>query len=162
MMKKPEHLDAAKKAITYLVQTELKELRARRVPVAALAFTMGLQQDPDDYKVDSIHVKVARTIKGSKAGDVIRFVKVLGPAGARTVSGTRPEEINISAYEEFLKNTLIQVLDCIGLDWSSVGGEDCQTTLFGDKPIRKPTALQSQKKGKKGVHKGMDGRVRKA
>src|SRR6266699_5864572 len=137
MMEEPYQLEAAKKAITYLVQTELKELRARRVPVAALAFTMGLQKDPDDYDGNPIHVKVARSIPGSKAGDVIRFVKVLGPAGARTVSGTRPEEINIAAYEAFLKNTLIQGLDCIGLDWSSVGEEDCQTTLFGDKPISK-------------------------
>ena len=142
MMKKPEHLELAKKAIIEVVQTELKELRARRVPVAALAFTMGLQKDPDDYDGNPIHVKVARSIPGSKAGDVIRFVKVLGPVGVRSVSGTRPEEINISAYEKFLKNTLIQIFDCIGLSWEDVGGDDRQQTLFGDMPISKPSALK--------------------
>jgi DNA polymerase I len=143
MMEKPEHLEAAKKAIAYLVQTELKELRAGRVPVAALAFTMGLQKDPSDYtKNTPIHVKVARQIKGSKGGDVIHFVKVLGPAGARAVSVTRPEEVNVSAYEEFLKNTLIQIFDCIGLSWGEVGGDDTQTTLFGATLKSKPSALK--------------------
>jgi hypothetical protein len=108
---------------------------------------MGLQKDPDDYtKNQPIHVKVARQIKGSKAGDVIHFVKVLGPAGARHVSVSRPEEINISAYEEFLKNTLIQIFDCIGLSWSDVGGDDSQTTLFGEPLKPKPAKPKKVKK----------------
>ncbi len=150
MMEKPEHLEPAKKAITYFVQAELKELRAHKVPVAALAFTMGLQKDPDDYKKNTpIHVKVARQMKGSKAGDVIHFVKVLGPAGARHVSVSRPEEINISAYEEFLKNTLIQIFDCIGLEWKDVGGDESQQTLFGAKLISEPVALKVRGRKKK-------------
>jgi DNA polymerase, archaea type len=145
MMEKPEHLEPARKAITYFVQAELKELRGRKVPISALAFTMGLQKDPADYKKNTpIHVKVARQMEGSKAGDVIHFVKVLGPAGARHISVTRPEEINISAYEEFLKNTLIQIFDCLGMEWKDVGGDDSQTTLFGESLKSKPTALRSR------------------
>jgi DNA polymerase I len=150
MMEKPEQFEPVKKAITYFIQAELKELRAGRVPVSALAFTMGLQKDPDDYKKNTpIHVKVARQIQGSKGGDVIHFVKVLGPAGAREVSVTRPQEINVSAYEAFLKNTLIQVLDCLGMDWKDMGGDDSQTTLFGE-PF-KSKEVKKVKRVKKGI-----------
>ncbi len=147
-MEKPEQLELVKSQIVEFVKGELATLRGRRVPVAVLAFTMGLQKDPDDYDGNPIHVKVARSVPGSKAGDVIRFVKVLGPAGARHVSVSRPEEINVAAYEEFLKNTLIQVFDCIGLDWEDVGGDVSQQTLFGDMPISKPKALRLQRKKK--------------
>lgn len=128
MMDAEYKLEPAKTAIRYLVQAELTNLRRGQVPVEALAFTMGLQKDIEDYDNNPIHVKVAKQIEGAKAGDIIRYVKTFG--GAKPANRVAPEEVNIKDYEKFLKNTLIQILDCLDMKWSEID-DSAQKNLFG-------------------------------
>lgn len=138
-MDNQEDVPKAKTAIIEMVRCSLDALRAGNIPLKDMVFTVGLQKDPDAYiKNVPMHVKVARTLDGSKAGDVISYVKVKGKENAKHISKAILEEINVPAYVEFLANTLEQVLDCLGMKWEDVDYNDTQTTLFGEKLMHGP------------------------
>jgi DNA polymerase elongation subunit (family B) len=114
-----------------------------------MAFTVGLQADPwSGYAKIPMHVKVARQMDGSKAGDVISYIKVRGEPNAVHVSKATIADVNVPAYEEFLANTLSQIFDCIGMRWEDVTYKQNQTNLFGEIIVRAPSGKLVRKKVK--------------
>jgi len=149
-MNSMEDLPKAQAAITEVVQRNLTALRNSQIPLKDMAFTVGLQRDPDTYiKNIPMHVRVAKQLDGSKGGDVIAFIKVKGDPNAKHISQTKIEEVNIPAYEEFLANTMSQILDCIGMRWEDLTYKQNQTNLFGEIIVRAPSGKLVRKKVKK-------------
>jgi DNA polymerase I len=122
-----EDFTEARVKIKSLVQDSYSKLRERQYSLDDLAFNMMMGKSVQHYtKTTPQHIKAAQQLsdKGSevRAGDLVSFVKVTGPAGVKPVQLASLPEIDISKYEEYLRSTFEQVLDAIGLDYEELTG----------------------------------------
>lgn len=172
-MATPDDFKRARVQIIKVIADADKKLKSGGFPMKELAFTMGLKADPSSYiKATPQHVKAARLIDGSRAGDLIQFVKVtptikevkvetgvkngkpfkrtkkIYTESAKPVHLTRPDEIDYEKYEETFENALEQLLEPLQIQWVEING---QTTLFGAMPFTQ--AKPKPKAKKKGLPK---------
>jgi len=127
-MRTPEDEPKIKIAIIHLLDDANSKLVAGQVPIEELAFAMGLNKDIEAYvKNVPQHVRVAKQIEGSKAGDIIRFVKTKGKNGVKPLRQASVADVDIAKYQKFMETAFIQVIEALGMEWSEVSG---QTKLF--------------------------------
>ncbi|MER3601529.1 MAG: DNA mismatch repair protein MutH [Nitrososphaerota archaeon] len=123
----PEDFMKARERTKELLREGYLQLKERKVPLEELAFRVMLGKNPEEYaETTPQHIKAARLLqergKEVKAGDIIYFVKVMGPLGVKPLELTRKEEVDVDKYVEFLKGTFEQVLDALGYDFEELMG----------------------------------------
>jgi len=92
-----------------------------------LAFEVVLGKVPRAYdKTTPQHVKAALLLQKRgeelKAGDVIRFVKVVREPHVKPVKMASDNEIDVDKYIDYLRSTFDQILDALGLEFDEIIG----------------------------------------
>ncbi len=102
-------------------------LRRREIPLNKLAIRMSLNKPLEQYtKNKPQHVKAALQLKqlgiNVGPGDIVHFVKTRTKDGVKPVQLARIDEVDIDKYIEYLKTSLEQVLDALGISFDEVLG----------------------------------------
>jgi DNA polymerase I len=123
----PEDFDAARKKIKEIARTCYRKLEKHEYSLDDLAFRIELTKALEDYKKTTPqHVKAAKQLQKDgaevKAGDIIYFVKVRGPAGVKPVKQANVNEVDIDKYKDHIKTTFEQVLDALGIEFHEIMG----------------------------------------
>lgn len=127
-VKSPGDFDEAKKDIRRIVRTRYSMLKSHKwAALDDLAFEVVLGKPPGSYtKTTPQHVKAAFLLQERgyelKAGDVIRFVKVVKEPHVKPVQLASDSEVDVDKYVGFLRSTFDQVLDAMGLDFDEIIG----------------------------------------
>jgi DNA polymerase I len=134
-IQKEEDVLPKKLAILKLVKTLYKKLRERKWDdINDLAFHVSLSKEMDEYeKTEPQHLKVAKYLKSKGydvgQGSVIDYIKTNGKK-VKPASMTNTEEVDVSKYIEFLRNTFIQILEPLDIDWDGDILGICQMDRF--------------------------------
>ena len=124
----PAEFEEAKEDITKIVQECYYKLKRREwEDINDLAFEVVLGKSPETYtKTTPQHVKAARLLAKRgveiKAGDLIRFVKVIKDPYVKPVELASDDEIDADKYIAYLQSTFDQILDALGLDFEKIIG----------------------------------------
>ncbi len=127
-VKSPGDFDEAKRDIRRIILNCYSMLRNRKwAALDDLAFEVVLGKTPESYtKTTPQHVKAASLLMKRgyeiKAGDIIRFVKVVKEPHVKPVQLASDSEIDVDKYVGFLRSTFDQVLDAMGLDFDEIIG----------------------------------------
>jgi DNA polymerase I len=111
-----------KTAILKLVKETYTKLKTRNFgDMENLAFHVTASKDIDQYDSDPQHIKAAKLLQRAGydigEGSDISFVKTKDKLKVKPTKLAKPDDIDVSKYTEYLKNTFIQVLEPLGLDW---------------------------------------------
>ncbi|MEM3028047.1 MAG: DNA-directed DNA polymerase I [Candidatus Bathyarchaeia archaeon] len=122
-----EEFDEAKERITELVKTCYTKLKNRQYSLEELAFNIMMSRTIEGYvKTKPQHIKAAELLaqRGIEvtAGDIISFVKVVGPTGVKPVQLANIKEIDVEKYVGYVESTFQQVLDALDIDLKEVLG----------------------------------------
>jgi DNA polymerase I len=123
----PDDFDEARKRIKEIVRTCYRKLEKREYSLGDLAFRMELTKNLAEYKKTTPqHVKAAMRLQSNgddvRAGDIISFVKVKGPAGVLPIKQANVNEVDVDKYKDQLKSTFEQVLDALGIEFHEIMG----------------------------------------
>ncbi|MEM2111499.1 MAG: DNA-directed DNA polymerase I [Candidatus Bathyarchaeia archaeon] len=127
-VKNPSDFELAKKDIAQIVHECYMKLKHREWgDLNELAFEVVLGKIPKAYnKTTPQHVKAAFLLQEKgvdlKAGDTIRFVKVLKDPHVKPVQLATNKEIDVDKYIAYLRSTFDQVLDALGLEFDEIIG----------------------------------------
>ncbi|MBS7627713.1 hypothetical protein KEJ36_02680, partial [Candidatus Bathyarchaeota archaeon] len=126
-VKSAEEFDEAKERITELVKTCYTKLKNRQYSLEELAFNIMMSRAIEGYvKTKPQHIKAAELLaqKGIEvtAGDIISFVKVVGPTGVKPVQLASIKEIDVEKYVGYVESTFQQVLDALDIDLKEILG----------------------------------------
>jgi len=127
-VKSPAEFEKAKKDVRGIIQECYSKLKRREWDdMNDLAFEVVLGKIPKDYdKTTPQHVKAASFLEERgreiKAGDTIRFVKVIKAPHVKPVELTTKNEVDIDKYVDYLRSTFDQVLDALGLEFDEIIG----------------------------------------
>jgi len=128
MVKTPADFEKAKKDICEIVRDCYIQLKRREwESLDELAFNVVLGEELEHYtKTTPQHVKAAKILQKNgmelKAGDLIRFVKVVKEPHVKPVELATKNEIDVDKYIAYLHSTFDQVLDALGLDFDEIIG----------------------------------------
>jgi len=118
----------AKKEIIQIIRSCYMRLKRREwESLDELAFNVVLGEELERYtKTTPQHVKAAKMLKELgielKAGDLIRFVKVINEPHVKPVELATKNEIDADKYVDYLRSTFEQVLDALGLEFDEIIG----------------------------------------
>lgn len=135
-IQKPEDVPAKRAEILKLVKTTYSKLKQRKWESnEEMAFHVTLSKRLEDYdKTEPQHVKAAKYLlsKGYNVGQglEISYIKTMGKERVKPTNLTKTEEVDIKKYIEFLKNTFIQILEPLGIDWDGDILGVCQLSRF--------------------------------
>jgi len=124
----PADFEAAKNDIKKIVQECYNKLKRHEwEDINDLAFEVVLGKPPRAYtKTTPQHVKAARQLEERgvelKAGDLIRFVKVMKDPYVKPVELASDKEIDADKYIAYLQSTFDQILDALGLEFEKIVG----------------------------------------
>jgi DNA polymerase I len=117
--------------VTEAIKDRVKEyylmIRNKDVPLDKLAIKMAVNKPISDYtKNTPQHVKAAELLSkyGVKVGpgDIIFFVKTSTKEGVKPVQLARIDEIDVDKYVEYLRTSLEQILDALGISFENIVG----------------------------------------
>jgi DNA polymerase I len=123
----PKDFDEARRRIKEIARMCYRKLEKHEYSLEDLAFRIELTKNLTDYKKTTPqHVKAAKQLKQNgaevKAGDIIYFVKVKGPAGVKPLRQANVNEIDVEKYKDHIKTTFEQVLDALGIEFHEIMG----------------------------------------
>ncbi len=127
-VRSPVDFGEAKSDIRRIVRDRYSMLKNREwKSLDELAFEVVLGKTLASYtKTTPQHVKAATLLQEKgyelKAGDIIRFVKVLRDPNVKPVQLASDSEIDVDKYSGYLRSTFDQVLDAMGLDFDEIIG----------------------------------------
>lgn len=127
-VKTPADFDVAKKDIEKIIHKCYNTIKKREWDnLEEMAFEVVLGKPPRAYiKTTPQHVKAARQLKDKgveiNAGDLIRYVKVLGEPQVKPVQLAFKREIDTDKYIAYLRSTFDQILDALGLEFDKIIG----------------------------------------
>lgn len=127
-VKSPADFELAKKDVTRIVKDCYLRLKKREWDnIDDLAFEVVLGKLLKAYnKTTPQHVKAARLLQDRgmelKAGDTIRFVKVMKPPHVKPVQLATDREVDADKYISYLRSTFDQILDALGLEFDEIVG----------------------------------------
>jgi len=127
-VRSPVDFDEAKRDIQRIVRDRYSMLKNHKwKSLDELAFEVVLGKTLESYtKTTPQHVKAATLLQEKgyelKAGDIIRFVKVLRDPNVKPVQLASDSEIDVDKYSGYLRSTFDQVLDAMGLDFDEIIG----------------------------------------
>jgi DNA polymerase I len=115
-------IQIVKKSILKLVKNTYIKLKTHNFGnMENLAFHVTASRDIDDYEGDPQHIKAAKQLRQAGydigEGSDISFVKTNGKVGVKPTQLAKPDDINVTKYIESFKNTFIQILEPLGIDW---------------------------------------------
>ncbi len=118
----------AREKIKKIVKENATKIKAREIPLPALAFNVMVGKSPKDYrKTIPQHIRAAQLLekagKGEiRAGDIISFVKTTAPPGVKPVQLARSDEIDTEKYLEYMESTFDQILSALGYEFDVILG----------------------------------------
>jgi len=127
-VKSPAEFEKAKKDIRNIIRECYSKLKHREwEDLNVLAFEVVLGKIPMAYdKTTPQHVKAASLLekggKEIKAGDTIRFVKVIKEPHVKPVELATKNEVDVDKYVDYLRSTFDQILDALGLEFDEIIG----------------------------------------
>ncbi len=126
-MEKITEVESKLDEIRKKVKEYYDKLRRREIPLNKLMVRMSLNKPLEQYtKNKPQHVKAALQLKqygiNVGPGDIIYFVKTRTKDGVKPVQLARIDEVDIDKYVEYLKTSLEQVLDALGISFDEVLG----------------------------------------
>jgi len=132
-----EDFERAREKIRELLRTTYLDLKARKIPIDQLAFHVMMNKPLERY-LDTTpqHVKAAQYLKSRgreiKAGEIISFVKTTGGTGVKPAEFTKPEDVDVDKYVEYLRGTFDQLLDALGYEFDEIlGARKLEDFFFG-------------------------------
>lgn len=133
----PEDFERAREKIRELLRTTYLDLKARKIPIDQLAFHVMMNKPLERY-LDTTpqHVKAAQYLKSRgreiKSGEIISFVKTSGGTGVKPAEFTKPEDVDVDKYVEYLRGTFDQLLDALGYEFDEIlGARKLEDFFFG-------------------------------
>ena len=127
-VKSPADFEQARKDIRRTIREGYLKLKRREWDeLNDLAFEVVLGKVLESYsKTTPQHVKAAFLLQERgreiKAGDSIRFVKVVKPPYVKPIELASKNEIDVDKYVELLGSTFGQILDALGLEFDEIIG----------------------------------------
>ncbi len=127
-VKSPADFETAKEDVTNIIRDCYMKLKRRKWDnLNDLAFEVVLGKILQAYdKTTPQHVKAAILLQSRgrelKAGDTIKFVKVLRDPHVKPVELASDREVDVDKYIAYLRSTFDQVLDALGLDFDEIIG----------------------------------------
>jgi len=127
-VKSPADFEKAKKDVKNIIRECYSKLKRREWDdLNDLAFEVVLGKIPLAYdKTTPQHVKAAFLLQKRgreiKAGDTIRFVKVIKEPHVKPVELASKNEVDVDKYVDYLRSTFDQVLDALGLEFDEMIG----------------------------------------
>ncbi|MEM2718252.1 MAG: DNA-directed DNA polymerase I, partial [Candidatus Bathyarchaeia archaeon] len=127
-VKTPAEFDVAKREIEKTIRECYMKLKNREwEDINDLAFEVVLGKVPEAYdKTTPQHVKAALILMAKgveiKAGDTIRFVKVIKEPFVKPVQLATSKEIDVDKYVSYLRSTFDQILDALNLEFDEIIG----------------------------------------
>lgn len=127
-VKTPAEFEMAKKDIERTIRECYMKLKNREWgDINDLAFEVVLGKVPKAYnKTTPQHVKAAYILQARgvelKAGDTIRFVKVIKEPFVKPVQLATSKEIDVDKYVGYLRSTFDQILDALNLEFDEIIG----------------------------------------
>ena len=127
-MKNPAEFELAKEDIKRTIRECYLKLKNREwEDINDLAFEVVLGKVPKAYnKTTPQHVKAAFILQAKgveiKAGDTIRFVKVIKEPFVKPVQLASSNEIDVDKYVSYLRSTFDQILDALNLEFDEIIG----------------------------------------
>ncbi|MEM2643664.1 MAG: DNA-directed DNA polymerase I [Candidatus Bathyarchaeia archaeon] len=127
-VKTPAEFELAKKDIERTIRECYMRLKNREWDdINDLAFEVVLGKVPKAYnKTTPQHVKAAYILQARgievKAGDTIRFVKVIKEPFVKPVQLATSKEIDVDKYIGYLRSTFDQILDALNLEFDEIIG----------------------------------------
>jgi DNA polymerase I len=123
----PDEFERARNKIRGIAHQCYERLSKRDFSLAELAFSIMISKPIDRYeKTTPQHVKAAKLLVDAgyevKPGDVITLIKVKNSLGVKPVQLASIEEVDTKKYMAYMRSTLEQVLDAIGLDFDEILG----------------------------------------
>ena len=103
------------------------DIKAKKVPVQDLAFTVMMGKPTDKYNgTTPQHVRAAMQLeeKGRevKAGEIIAYVKTKNPPYVKPAELARPDEIDADKYIEYAHSMFDQMLDALDFSFDEIMG----------------------------------------
>jgi DNA polymerase elongation subunit (family B) len=133
----PEDFERAREKIRELLRKTYLDLKARKIPIDQLAFHVMMNKPLEKYTdTTPQHVKAAQILKERgkeiKSGEIISFVKTTGGTGVKPVEFTKPEDVDVDKYVEYLRGTFDQLLDALGYEFDEIlGARKLEDFFFG-------------------------------
>ncbi|MEM3745009.1 MAG: DNA-directed DNA polymerase I [Candidatus Bathyarchaeia archaeon] len=127
-VKTSAEFDVAKREIEKTIRECYMKLKNREwEDINDLAFEVVLGKVPEAYdKTTPQHVKAALILMAKgveiKAGDTIRFVKVIKEPFVKPVQLATSKEIDVDKYVSYLRSTFDQILDALNLEFDEIIG----------------------------------------
>ena len=127
-VKNPAEFELAKEDIKRTIRECYLKLKNREwEDINDLAFEVVLGKVPKAYnKTTPQHVKAAFILQAKgveiKAGDTIRFVKVIKEPFVKPVQLASSNEIDVDKYVSYLRSTFDQILDALNLEFDEIIG----------------------------------------
>ena len=123
----PDEFERARNKIRGIAHQCYEKLSKRDFSLAELAFSIMISKPIERYeKTTPQHVKAAKLLVDAgyevKPGDVITLIKVKNSLGVKPVQLASIEEVDTKKYMTYMRSTLEQVLDAIGLDFDEILG----------------------------------------
>lgn len=120
-----------KKKIQEKMTVCYNKLFQREIPLEDLTFHLVLSKNISEYTQNTPqHIKAAlQTMHEFKKGDVISFVKVLGKKGVKPAEQAKITEIDVEKYVEFMKHTMIQIIEPLNITFEEAVGLGKQVSI---------------------------------
>lgn len=123
----PDEFERARNKIRGIAHQCYEKLNKCDFSLAELAFSIMISKPIDRYeKTTPQHVKAAKLLVDAgyevKPGDVITLIKVKNNLGVKPMQLASIEEVDTKKYMAYLRSTLEQVLDAIGVDFDEILG----------------------------------------
>jgi len=133
-----DEVEIAKRKIKNIVYSSYIKLKKREYLLEELAFKIMMNKPIEHYrKTTPQHVKAAMQLKEAgnevKSGELISFIKVNNSDGVKPLQLASVEEADLKKYVSYMKATLEQILNVIGIEFDEILGlTKLETFLWND------------------------------
>jgi DNA polymerase I len=126
-VKNPDDFEKARANTKELLAKMITDIKAKKVPVQDLAFTVMMGKPTDKYNgTTPQHVRAAMQLeergKEIKAGEIIAYVKTKNPPYVKPAEHARPDEIDSDKYIEYAHSMFDQLLDALDFSFDEIMG----------------------------------------
>ncbi len=126
-VKTPEDFERARKEIKELLTKMISDLKAKKVPVQDLAFTVMMGKPTEKYNgTTPQHVRAAMQLEAKgkevKAGEIIAYVKTKNPPYVKPAELARADEVDADKYIEYAHSMFDQMLDALDFSFDEIMG----------------------------------------
>ncbi len=123
----PNEFESARRKIRVTVHAVYLKLKKREYSLEDLAFSIMLSKPIKNYtKITPQHVKAAKLLVKAgyevKPGEIIFLIKSTNSEGVKPLQLASINEVDLKKYVQYMKSTLEQILDVVGLEFDEILG----------------------------------------